>query len=59
TPTPTSGQHTDTAIYRWDDPGVYTITLTAENCGGPVTTTRPIHIVDAPYRIYLPLTLRQ
>lgn len=58
TPTPTNGQHHVEAIYRWEAAGVYTITLTAENCGGPTTTTRPIHIVNAPYRIYLPLVLR-
>lgn len=59
TPTPTNGQHHPTARYQWDTPGAYTITLTAENCGGPITAPVREVIVEAPpYRIYLPLILR-
>ncbi len=59
TPTPTNGQHHATAQYQWKAPGAYTITLTAENCGGPVAAPPREVIIEAPpYRIYLPLTLR-
>ena len=59
TPTPTNGQHHATAQYQWDAPGSYTITLTAENCGGSVVAPpREVTIEEPPYRIYLPLTLR-
>ncbi|RLC59011.1 MAG: hypothetical protein DRI80_13145, partial [Chloroflexota bacterium] len=36
-PQPEDGQGTESADYRWDTPGIYTITLSAENCGGPVS----------------------
>ncbi len=59
TPTPTNGQHHASAQYQWETPGAYTITLTAENCGGSVDAPqREVVIKDVPYRIYLPLTLR-
>jgi hypothetical protein len=59
TPTPTNGQNRDTAEYRWSEPDRYTVTLTAENCGGPVVAPpREAVIEDLPYQIYLPLTLR-
>ena len=45
TPTPTNGQHVDRARYRWETPGTYTLTLTAENCGG-IRTTQRIFVVE-------------
>ncbi len=57
-PTPTNGQDHATAQYQWDTPGVYTITLTAENCGGPVTAPPREVTIKESYRIYLPLILR-
>ncbi len=58
-PTPTNGQYHTTAQYQWEAPGAYTIMLTAENCGGPVAAPpREVIIAESPYRIYLPLTLR-
>lgn len=57
---PQTGQGTATAIYRWSAPDTYTVTLTAENCGGPVTVTREfvVEYRDA-FMVYLPLVLRQ
>ncbi len=58
-PAPQTGQGTATAIYRWSIPDTYTITLKAENCGGPVTVTREFVIEDKDlFTIYLPLVLR-
>ena len=57
-PGPESGQGTDSAGYRWAAPGVHTITLAAENCGGSDVATRTITIgTGVQYRIYLPLVL--
>ena len=47
-PQPESGQGTDSASYEWATPGVYTITLTAKNCGGPVSATHTITIPASP-----------
>ena len=60
TPSPTvSGQGTGAATYRWDIPGVYTLILRAENCGGTLTATHTITIVPRqPSFVYLPLVLR-
>jgi len=58
TPTPTNGQNHADAIYQWATPGTYTITLRAENYGGPVMATRTLHIAAPPNRIFLPLVLR-
>jgi len=41
-PQPEDGQGTESADYRWDTPGIYTITLSAENCGGPVSETHTV-----------------
>jgi hypothetical protein len=41
-PAPESGQATSTASYEWAQPGVYSLTVTAENCGGPVSDTHVI-----------------
>ncbi|MCP4540806.1 MAG: PKD domain-containing protein [Chloroflexi bacterium] len=43
-PPPLSGQGTPTTTYQWATPGWHTLTLTAENCGGAVTTTHAISI---------------
>jgi|GEM_PF-934877 len=58
-PEPQNGQGTDTAIYRWSAPDTYTVTLTAENCGGSVTITREF-VIEAKdmFMVYLPLVLR-
>ena len=56
---PQTGQGTNTATYRWNTPDTYTITLTAENCGGAVTTTRTFVIEDKDaFTVYLPLVQR-
>jgi fibronectin-binding autotransporter adhesin len=47
-PTPDSGQSSASAQYQWAAPGTYTITLTAENCGGIVTDTHIITIASPP-----------
>ncbi len=59
-PAPTvSGQGTPAATYQWADPDVYTLTLRAENCGGPFTATHGIHVEPRrPSFVYLPLILR-
>lgn len=58
-PAPTTGQGTDSVTYRWSAPDTYTVTLTAENCGGPVAVTRAIIIQEkAKVLVYLPLVLR-
>jgi hypothetical protein len=60
TPEPVSGQDTLTAIYQWSVTGTYTLTLQAENCGGPVTATRQFQLWESDrYLIFLPLVLRQ
>jgi len=46
-PAPDSGQGTDSASYEWSTPGIYTITLIVENCGGPVSDTHAI-VISAP-----------
>jgi hypothetical protein len=58
-PPPESGQGTASASYEWATPGVYTVTVAAENCGGEVRDAHAITIVtEAQYRIHLPLVLR-
>ncbi len=47
-PAPQSGQGTDQATYTWNTPGVYTLTLRAENCGGSVTGRHTLTITVAP-----------
>ena len=47
-PEPVSGQGTDSVTYTWATSGTKTITLTAENCGGPVTATRVITVEALP-----------
>jgi len=46
-PAPVNGQGTAGAVYQWATPGVYTLTLTAENCGGVVTDTHAV-VISAP-----------
>jgi len=43
-----SGQGTESASYEWATPGVYTITLVAENCGGTATNTHTVAISASP-----------
>ena len=58
-PAPQTGQGTDTATYRWSTPEMYTVTLTAENCGGTVEATREFVVAYKEFfMVYLPLTLR-
>lgn len=56
-PEPDSGQGTATAWYEWDQPGTYSITLEAENCGGVVSDTHTMSISVRVW-IYLPMVLR-
>jgi formylglycine-generating enzyme required for sulfatase activity len=58
-PAPVSGQGTAETSYRWTTPGAYTVTLRAENCGGPINAA-PIGVTveHQPQLIYLPLVLR-
>ncbi|MBN2391374.1 MAG: hypothetical protein JXR84_11650 [Anaerolineae bacterium] len=49
TPDPGSGQGTSIATYQWAMPGIYTITLSAENCGGAATATHTVTIADNPF----------
>ncbi|RLC61373.1 MAG: hypothetical protein DRI48_10835, partial [Chloroflexi bacterium] len=55
-PEPVSGQGTDSVTYTWATSGTKTITLTAENCGGPVTATRVITVEALPPGCPRPLT---
>jgi formylglycine-generating enzyme required for sulfatase activity len=62
-PTPTNGQGTTEAVYRWPEPGSHTITLTAQNCAPPdtamVTATLSVELEEPTlHHIYLPLILR-
>jgi hypothetical protein len=50
-PVPDSGQATSTAEYTWDQPGAYSLTVTAENCGGLASGSQLIlvgSVVTAP-----------
>jgi len=47
-PPPDSAQGLASASYEWAAPGVYTITLTAENCAGAVSDTHTITIETPP-----------
>jgi uncharacterized repeat protein (TIGR01451 family) len=58
-PEPISGQGAASAGYQWATPGVYTLTLAAENCGGAVGATHAITIEVESRYIYLPLIMRQ
>jgi PKD repeat protein len=58
-PPPISGQGAHTVTYQWATIGSYTITLTAENCGGVFVTVHTIDIqIRQPAVVYLPLVLR-
>ncbi len=58
-PEPNSGAGTlNLATYQWANPGVYTITLTAENCGGSATATHTVTINGESWHIYLPLIMK-
>jgi len=56
-PEPVSGQGTSSAGYRWAMPGTYTITLTAENCGGVAEDIHTIAIQREPDPEYSTLIL--
>jgi len=58
TPEPAGGQGTVAAVYMWTMTGTYTITLTAENCGGWASDTHSIVVGPSGWPIYLPLVLR-
>jgi hypothetical protein len=47
-PAPETGQGAANVSYRWDNPGDYTIELSASNCGGTVSDVHTIHISDPP-----------
>jgi uncharacterized repeat protein (TIGR01451 family) len=47
-PAPDSGQGTASATYQWTAPGTYTLTLTAENCGGVSSAQHVIVIAPPP-----------
>ena len=58
-PEPITGQSTVSPQYQWDTPGTYTVTLTAENCGGIATDIHTITISEPPgSSTYLPLMMR-
>ncbi|MBN2002887.1 MAG: hypothetical protein JXA21_05990 [Anaerolineae bacterium] len=59
-PAPLNGQNQATATYRWDTPGVYTVTLSAANCVTVAVDAPPREVVvtEGAYRLYLPLVLR-
>jgi hypothetical protein len=57
-PSPDTGQGTASAQYQWSMPDVYTITLTAENCGGSDVATHSVTIADEKRHVYLPIVLR-
>jgi len=60
-PAPDSGQGTGSATYTWAATGTWTITLTAENCGGSGSgaDTHAVAIRErGNYRVFLPLVLR-
>jgi hypothetical protein len=57
-PAPDTGQGTASAEYAWAAPGTYTVTLTAENCGGGATDTHAIVIIEqTTHRVHLPLVM--
>jgi hypothetical protein len=58
-PEPETGQGTAVASYQWTAPGVYSITLAAENCGGIIRTNHTIVISTEAYRVYLPVIMNQ
>lgn len=60
-PAPDNGQGSYRAGYQWEEPGAYTISLIAENCGGKVTTQRTVTVeeeITDYHNIFLPLLIR-
>jgi hypothetical protein len=47
-PGPDSGQGMASATYIWATPGIQTVSLLAENCGGSATITRTVTIEEIP-----------
>ncbi len=56
-PEPEAGQGTALATYHWGAVGTYWITLTVENCGGPISVT--FDVVVEPMMVYLPVVMKQ
>ncbi len=54
-PLPLGGQGTQEAAYRWAEPGLKTIVMTATNFGNSVSGTHTITIFAGDHKIYLPL----
>ena len=46
------------ATYTWDLPGMYVVTVTAENCGASRVATHTIDIEPPKQYVYLPLVMR-
>lgn len=55
-PAPASGQGTSAATYNWPTPGAKTLTVTAQNAGGSVTSAPATITIYC--KVYLPLVLR-
>jgi hypothetical protein len=46
------------AAYSWTEPGLFSVTVTASNCGGPVEATLDVEVVLPNYPVWVPLILR-
>jgi hypothetical protein len=46
------------AAYSWTEPGLFSVTVTASNCGGPVEVTLDVEVVLPNYPVWVPLILR-
>jgi PKD repeat protein len=49
---------TQSASYSWNEPGTYTVTLMASNCGGVVSTTLTVDVIQPVYPMWLPFIVR-
>jgi hypothetical protein len=59
-PMPYDGQGLPAALYQWDTPDTYTVTLTAQNCAGiPFEAQHIVTTYDWQHQVYLPLILRR
>ncbi len=56
-PTPQTGQGTDTAQYQWDTLGLQAITLTVQNVAATLSTTKSIEIVREIPPMTAPMTV--
>jgi hypothetical protein len=57
-PVPINGPNHDSATYQWPVSGTYTITVTVENCGGPVDADPRVVTIASRQSVYLPLVVR-